>query len=53
MTACLTVVMIASSAASCAFPVIGVDGGVLRHVAGDDDEHHRICSPGVGAGLQV
>lgn len=37
--------------ASCAFSVLGMSGGVFRHVSGDDKEHEWIYSLGVGVGL--
>lgn len=36
---------------SCAFSVIGLNGGVFMHVAGDDDEHDWIYSLGAGVGF--
>ena len=34
-----------------AFALIGINGGVFMHVAGDDDEHDWIYSLGVGVGF--
>ncbi|MBN1433547.1 hypothetical protein JW921_02235 [Candidatus Fermentibacterales bacterium] len=36
---------------SAAFSVIGINGGVFTHMAGDDEEHDWIYSLGVGVGF--